>query len=227
MHYFATTEDSCRLLAHGNGMSESMSPISFASAKLAVAFQNVAASSAKIVLLTFFCGLHTNEAKDPSAHPPGMLLALLLQLVQQLKDQGVRIDSATMQREIEELDVADVSSIGRLLAKVEEQVPADHVLCIIVDAVSCFEDDARRAEMKEATRVLLDLGWREDGPTYKLLMTAPISTVSLWSVFGEYESTGEAEVMEVSNVANHPGGFAALDWETLGGDGTDSGEFNS
>lgn len=170
---------------------------------------------------------NTNEANDPSAHPPGMMLALLLQLIQQLKDHGVRIDSGGMQREIEELDVADVGSIGRLLARVEEQVPGDYVLCVIVDAVSCFEDDARRSEMKDAARVLLGLGSREDGPTYKLLMTAPVSTVSLWSVFGEYEGAGEVEVMEVSNVANHPGGFAALDWETLGVDGTDSGEFSS
>ncbi|KAF4539263.1 uncharacterized protein LTHEOB_10427 [Lasiodiplodia theobromae] len=225
IQHFATSQDPCRLLAHGNGTSDSCtSPISFASAKLATAFQN---ASAKIILLSFFCGLHTNEAKDPSAHPPGMMLALLLQLIQQLKDHGVRIDSASMQREIEELDVADVGSIGRLLARVEEQVPEDYVLCVIVDAVSCFEDDAHRGEMKDATRVLLELGSREDGPTYKLLMTAPISTVSLWNVFGEYESAGEAEIMEVSNVANHPGGFAALDWETLGGDGTDSGEFSS
>jgi hypothetical protein len=215
---YVTSHSASQLLVHGRSKSLTLSATSVVCARLfQVLHRSAEVYPQQIIPLGFFCGQHI-RSDDFDAHPPGALLNLLLQLVYEIQRQNIPINSAEMQTELESLHQDDIESIAQLMANVVDQLPEHSLLYLIIDGVSFYEDSSRYKEMKKMVSMLLNMGASCRRPVFKLLMSAPGSTLYAWEIFKKFQALGEAEIIDVYGSYQSKAAFATLDLD-LPGDG--------
>ncbi|KAL1386727.1 hypothetical protein HDK64DRAFT_339409 [Phyllosticta capitalensis] len=211
---FVAEQNSGMLLIHGHGNTTSASPVSFVCAKLVESL--VAASrneASRILTIAFFCGRHRDWARDLDAHPPGMLLSLLLQLLDLLRAENIQIESRPLQRVLKRFQPDDVESVLEVIVGVCKQLPKDTMLFVVVDAVVFYEDRDRRHEMRRAVEGLLDLAFIEEGPLVKVLMSSPSKTQDALDIFRALEGQiSQNLVLDMRKSYPSQGGFRSLNW---------------
>lgn len=203
-------QESSAILIHGNSKHVTKAATGFVCAKLFESLHvKASADDSTTIALAFFCGEHTDERTDRDAHPPGLALNLLLQLIDKMGSRWP-VDSAPLQKSIRNLDFEDAGSTSALFAKLVAQLPAEVTLFVVVDGVGFYEDRSRRGEMTELVGKLLKLVGRKAGPVVKLLMATPAATIA---VCGQFRSRGE-QVFEMRRTYPARNGFKALGWLT-------------
>ncbi|KAK7539259.1 uncharacterized protein J3D65DRAFT_618039 [Phyllosticta citribraziliensis] len=211
---FVTAQRSGMLLIHGHGNTTPLSPVSFVCAKLV---ESLVVSSeetpSRILSVAFFCGRHRDETRDVDAHPPGMLLSMLFQLLEALRHESREINSRPLQRALKHFEPDNVDSILEVFAGVVKQLPPEVMLFVVADAVVFYEDRHRREEMKRAVEGLLELAFIEDGPAVKVLMSSPSKTHTVLETFKVLEEDMEESlILDMHKSYPTKGGFRSLNW---------------
>lgn len=159
--------------------------------------------------LASFCGKHTNERADDYAHPPGLALSLLPQLIDKMVAH-TPIAPAPLQKAFRDLDAENGATILNLFIKIVAQLPPEATLFIVIDGVGFFEDSNRREEMKCLARKLARLVKKKHHPTVKLLMATPAATIAVSAQF----RSNDAQVLDMRRPYPGRNGLKALGWLT-------------
>lgn len=165
-------------------------PTSFVAARVVKTLQRSAKTeeqedsrSSRSFTLSFFCAYH-KLPNDPDSGPAGMMRSLLAQLLAAYP----AFDLAKIGR-LDRINLKCVEQLSQLFRLLVEQVSRrDQVTCII-DNVTIFEE---RREWKEAASTaveqladLVDPG-ATGSCTFKLLLTSPITSTSLYRALPEH-----------------------------------------
>ena len=122
-----------------------------------------------IVVLSFFCGLHTLQS-DPLHGINGLIRSLTAQLL--LK--GSAHTDIVQPRTAGVPDVANLSSLFMFFAELVEQVTSEQIIVCMVDGISCFETLESVRDIRSVVRGLRDLTRRTgDGRLLKVMITSP------------------------------------------------------
>ncbi|KKY18708.1 hypothetical protein UCRPC4_g04859 [Phaeomoniella chlamydospora] len=184
---WVTSEDSSVLLIHGLSIDETQSPLTLVCALLIdTAYKTIAKADSFVVPLCFFCGEHLDLADDEEAHPQGMILTLIAQLLFLYSD----FNFLPIEKLWKKFKPNDIRSICRLFEALILQLPAHAKVFIIIDAISYYEDRTRREAAVEAVNRLVGLARRKDdgkSPIVKILMTSPSSCNYVYESFDSDE----------------------------------------
>ena len=122
-----------------------------------------------IVVLSFFCGLHTLQS-DPLHGISGLIRSLTAQLLL----EGSAHRDIVQPRTAGVPDVANLSSLFKFFAELVEQVTSEQVVVCMVDGISCFETHESVRDIRSVVRGLRDLTRRTgDGRLLKIMITSP------------------------------------------------------
>jgi hypothetical protein len=147
------------LLVHGNhDGTQFISPLSYACAKIA----DLMSVSEAVICLTYFCGRHTDEWREPQANAQGLLAQLIGQLLDQIgKRKGKKAKADLSSLTIEDqngLENDDLSATWRVFEAVVKQLPKGTVVFCFIDSLSAYENSARRQKtsvlMKRMCRLM-------------------------------------------------------------------------
>ncbi|KAB2577969.1 hypothetical protein DBV05_g3363 [Lasiodiplodia theobromae] len=202
--------ESSAILIHGNSKATPKSATSFVCAKLVESlFIKASTRESTTIPLAFFCGEHTNERTDDYAHPPGLALSLLLQLIDKMAAH-TPINPEPLQKAIRDLDAENGVTILNLFVRIVAQLPPEATLFVVIDGVGFFEDSNRREEMKCLARKLARLVKKKHHPVVKLLMATPAATIDVSAQF----RSNDAQVLDMRRTYPGRNGFKALGWLT-------------
>jgi hypothetical protein len=147
------------LVVNGNhDATHFISPLSYVCAKLT----DYMSVSDEIICLTYFCSRHTNEWRDPRANAQGLLAQLTGQLLSQLKSKKrKRFDPDLSSLSIEDqsaLENDDYAATWRTFETVIKQLPRGTVVVCFIDALTVYENSARKQDtsalMKKLSRLI-------------------------------------------------------------------------
>ncbi|KAK0672653.1 hypothetical protein QBC41DRAFT_313089 [Cercophora samala] len=182
---------------------------SFVAAKLANSIK-----SSSVLVLTFFCGLHTkHRTDDPDFGVTGMMRSLTSQLLLAYPN----FDLHTV-RLIQEKDMDDAEDLCEIFCRLVAQLPRQKTLFCILDGVTGFEDNSSlREESEIVVKQLIDIiAWTaEYGCCFKLLLTSPRSSRVLY----KYLLNPEQDSVWLPTKVPSQGGFTKGKWEgSIGGE---------
>jgi hypothetical protein len=173
LHDWLGTPTSSVLLINGNGHGSNglRSAVSFVSAKLADALEEVGKTiDSPIINLYFFCGEHANWRDGPDNGLTGLMMSLLGQLLTQSEFDLSVIKNPS------KLHTADIEQLSRGFRKLIKQLGPESMVFCIVDSVSFYQGDSVD-ECDSLLNNLIGLERRKKGRgdcVFKLLLTAPI-----------------------------------------------------
>ena len=163
---------SCTLLLNGNGddANEMFSPTTILSAKLIESLAHVE----PIIIIYFFCSLHTTSRTDTVANAVGLLKSFVSQLL--LRD--VLWDLSFLSTaHVANIRANDIDTICMLFRKLLLQLPEATFLFWMIDGINFYERSERRVDFLKVIQVLLGIIKDCNHVVIKLLLTCPgIST---------------------------------------------------
>ncbi|OIW31235.1 hypothetical protein CONLIGDRAFT_700977 [Coniochaeta ligniaria NRRL 30616] len=197
--FLAGKDESRLLLINGNcEATEFLSPLSAVCAKIS----DLISVSSRIILVTYFCGYHTDELRDYRANAQGMLVSLVGQLFTQVKDWkhgdwGLDLSSisdddwAAIQEE-------SLDALFDIFRAVVMQLPKNTVIFCLIDSLSAYEDSKRKEDTIALMQKLARLVRKSTCVTFKLLVTCPGQSIyaSLWTDF----NSKRAQIMHVPEI---------------------------
>ena len=212
-----TSTSSSALLINGQMFSREyearQSPLSYFCAKFVDGIRarptgNHQETSSPVLVVSWFCGQHTNMQEDFDAHPPGLLNNLLSQLLHQLLENSLEATVKDLILPSHDLQLPDLYNIFMQLVNA---LPTGTILVCVIDGITYYEDADRRDECMEVLSMLTKLTSQSqdlsDGPLIKLLVTAPLRSHYVQRLFEEEDTMN----MDEHYAPN--GGFSALQWD--------------
>jgi hypothetical protein len=133
------------LLVHGNhDGTQFISPLSYACAKVT----DLMSVSEAVICLTYFCGRHTDEWREPEANAQGLLAQLTGQLLEQIsKRKGKRAKadlSSLTDTDQSGMENSDLSATWRVFEAIVKQLPKGTIVFCFIDGLAAYENSARR-----------------------------------------------------------------------------------
>lgn len=192
MGRFLNSEPKSKLLLV-NGNSEAttfLSPLSFVCAKIS----DLVSVSNQVLSISYFCGRHTDELRDPRANAKGMLADLLGQLVKQVKslDQGdFQVDLSSVTKEdCSAIRQCDLDMLFNLFRTVIMQLPDETVVFCLIDSISVYENSDRQKDTIGLMQKLSRLVRKSTHMTLKVMVTSPGRSIhaAQWDAFGGKEA---------------------------------------
>ena len=162
------------LLVNGNSAAtDFISPLSFVCAKIA----DLISISDQIILITHFCGYHTDELRDLTANVRGMLSSLLGQLFMQVvnwdyKHLSLDLSSVT-DEDCESIQEEDLDALFDIFRTTVLQLPENTIIFCLIDSLSVYENAARKQHTIHLMRKFARLIKKSRNVTLKLLVTFP------------------------------------------------------
>ena len=212
-----TRTSSCAFLINGQMFSSEQearqSPLSYFCAKLvdgisARPTDSHQETSSPVIVVSWFCGQHTNMQEDFDAHPPGLMINLLSQLLHQLLENSLEATVKDLVLPSQDLQLPDICNIFKQLVNA---LPTGTILFCVIDGINYYEDAHRRDECMEVLSMLKGLTSQRqdmmDGPLIKLLVTAPLRSHHVQRLFEE------EDIMNMDEYCAPNGGFSALQWD--------------
>lgn len=190
------TDKSAILMVNGHSKSEGagkVNPLSVWSASFAASL----AQSDTVVVLHFFCGLHSDEDSDDvhAQGPMGLARSLLGQLIHQA-DDTLRLGPLDT-LPVNELQEGNINSILHLFKSLLASVDTGKTVFMIIDNVSEFEGMTWNGWSEEIKLIFTtfydlihDAGGDQEArtrPKVKVLMTSPNKSTSLGEMVAEDE----------------------------------------
>ncbi|KAI4233003.1 MAG: hypothetical protein L6R40_007209 [Gallowayella cf. fulva] len=158
------------------------SPLSVFCAKVTdTALHHQAKSSDSIIVVRWFCGLHTNMQTDPDAHPTAILRHIFSRLLRQLLKSPKHFPVFGVARPIEELGLGALCETFHKLVK---SLTWDIILFIVIDGISYYEDPEREEQCVEVMSMLFSLA-KLAHPLIKTLVTATLPSRHVRELFQE------------------------------------------
>ncbi|RDL36240.1 Uncharacterized protein BP5553_06852 [Venustampulla echinocandica] len=187
--FLAGKVESQLLLINGNSeATEFISPLSFVCAKIS----DLISVSNHVLILTHFCGRHTDEMRDSKANATGMLASLVGQLLMQVKSWGHRkfkLDLSSLSDD----DLSETEDLGVLFntfRTVIAQLPKGTLIFCLIDSLSAYENSTRKEETIDFMRKLARLVKKSTRVALKVLVTCPGRSMyaSSWADFNDRKS---------------------------------------
>jgi hypothetical protein len=157
--FLGSEPDLKMLLVHGNhDGTHFISPLSYACAKIT----DLMSVSEAVICLTYFCGRHTDEWREPQANAQGLLAQLTGQLLEQIRKRKGKKPKA----DLSSLTAADQIGLGhndlsvtwRVFEAIVKQLPKGTIVFCFIDGLSAYENSARRQKtgvlMKKMCRLM-------------------------------------------------------------------------
>ncbi|KAL9625357.1 MAG: hypothetical protein Q9160_000420 [Pyrenula sp. 1 TL-2023] len=173
-NFLAGKTESRLLYINGNAdATDFISPLSVVCARIS----DLVSVSDRVLLLSYFCGCHADELRDPRANPRGMLSSLLGQLIWHIKgrrdlERNLDLSSVTEQHGESARD-EDLDALLWLFKTIVLQLPKGTVMFCLVDSLSVYENGGRREDMIKSMKSLARLVGKSKGVTLKVLVTFP------------------------------------------------------
>lgn len=169
-----------------NGNSDAMmtrSPLSLLCAK-AVA---LIGSNDRNIVLSYFCGLHTNVT-HPRDNAAGMLNCLLGQLIAQVERMGFDMGFADLEHEdLRGAKKDHLPSLLKIFRDCVHRIPYTYTIYCIIDGISFYETSQRKNDTCMAVRKLCRMVSTASTAAFKLLVTAPGRTLFVHKYFASDE----------------------------------------
>lgn len=159
-------EHSRSLLIMGNSGDTDFSPLSFLIAELTSLY----AHAEGIMTLTYFCGLHTDEHRNPRANSIGLVNSLIGQILSH-DDAQFDLDfiSDDMRERMKNDEIDALCTVFKELALHTQQPML--IFCFI-DTISIYETPDRKEATKSVLQMLTDLAAQQNkAVVFKLLIT--------------------------------------------------------
>ena len=212
-----TSTSSCAMLINGQMFASEyearQSPLSYFCAKLvdgilARPTEIDQETRSPVIVVSWFCGQHTNIQEDFDAHPPGLLSNFLSQLLHQLLENSLEATAKDLILPSHNLQLADLCKI---FIQLVNALPTGTILFCVIDGITYYEDADRRDECMEVLSMLTDLTAQNqdmtDGPLIKLLVTAPLRSHYVQRLFED------EDIMNMDEKYAPNGGFTAMQWD--------------
>ncbi|KAH8892829.1 hypothetical protein GQ53DRAFT_861016 [Thozetella sp. PMI_491] len=180
--WLAVAETSIMLLDGGSNIGNAST--SFVSAKMVDSLLGQASrdeDSLQVITLAYFCGQHRDYRRDAAASPLALATSILCQLI----DLYSGFNPADLQECLEDTDVDGICASFQRLVKT---LPANAVVYLVLDGLSCFTIPSERTEpAREVIGYLVDLAREEMAATLKFLFVSPGRCRFLEDLFDEDE----------------------------------------
>ncbi|KAH0558874.1 hypothetical protein GP486_004493 [Trichoglossum hirsutum] len=162
-----TSPDSQPLILNGNAEYEVISCVSFVSAMLVRALQDVCGES--IMVVSHFCALHRKE-EDVHAGPVGMAGSLVGQLLVQYRGFDFSFYRRSQNASLAD---GDPCALTTLLTELIRQLPPKTAFFCVIDSVSSYEGSNLRHDTCKIVKELLQLTEHPTDASVKVLVTSP------------------------------------------------------
>ncbi|KAH7080231.1 hypothetical protein BKA63DRAFT_600602 [Paraphoma chrysanthemicola] len=195
--FLASDTGSKLLIVNGNhDAMEFISPLSYVCAKLA----DYMSVSEEIICLTYFCSRHTHEWREPRANAQGLLAQLIGQLLPQLKSRKRK----RFEPDLSSLSIDDQSGLGnddfaatwRIFEVIIRQLPKGTVVVCFIDALTVFENTARRQDTNLFMKKLSRLIRKAKNVDLRCMVTYP-GRSNYWATWGIDLNGRNADKLEV------------------------------
>lgn len=172
--FLAGEAESSLLVVNGNyEPTEFISPLSHVCAKIAD-LMNV---SNEVFTLTYFCGRHTDDWREPRANAVGLISSLTAQLLYQVKKKKshkYQLNlSAITGDEVALIEEEDFPATYRVFRTVVRQLPKGTVVFCLIDGLSAYESSGRRDDTIRLMQKLGHIVKRLKGVAFKIMITYP------------------------------------------------------
>lgn len=162
------------LVVNGNDdATQFLSPLSHTCAKMS----DLMAVCSNIIPLVYFCGRHTDEFRDPRANANGIVVELLAQLLTHVKEnESIRrqLDLASvLGNDCNAIEEEDPAALYELFRTIINQLPKGTVVFCIIDAISAYENAARRDDTYALMQQLARLSMKSKRVAFKCMVTYP------------------------------------------------------
>ncbi|KAE9976536.1 hypothetical protein EG328_002569 [Venturia inaequalis] len=184
---------STMLLVNGRSTTQKRSPVSFFCATVVVALEDACEAgdgtneNGGLFVLSFFCGEHAILGEDDCAHPLGIVLSLLGQLLECYPAFEVDPNMRRKWKRVQERGFKHLRSVCKLFEALIMALGPDARVHIIVDAVHYYEDKRRREDLRTITQSLRFSASSKFGPVVKVLFSAPASCSYIHKEFDDDE----------------------------------------
>lgn len=162
------------LLVNGNtDATDFVSPLSVVCARIS----DLMGVSGRIILLSYFCGCHTDELREPRANASGILANLLGQLLCQIKNRGgleSKLDlSSDHPHAGDSISEDHLEVLFDMFRKIVEQLPKRLRVFCMLDSLTVYENGERKKDTLKMMRKLLRLLEKSKRTELRVLVTAP------------------------------------------------------
>jgi hypothetical protein len=162
------------LLVHGNhDGTQFISPLSYVCAKVA----DLMSVSETVICLTYFCGRHTDEWREPQANAQGLLAQLTGQLLDQIskrKGKKAKLDLSSLTAGDQNgIEGDDLSATWRVFEAIVKQLPKGTIVFCFIDGLSAYENSARRQNTIVLMKKLCRLTRKTKNVDVRCMVTYP------------------------------------------------------
>ena len=148
-----------------------------------------------VIVVSYFCGLHSNFVTDDRANARGMMISLLGQLLLQAKHKDLHFDLTFLaQKKLQHIAQEDLKTLCSLFRSLVVQLPKDRMIFCVIDGISLYESTDGDDDLFYAWQRLNQLLEHKSlKAIMKLLATCPGQTLRLH----EEDVMTNGEVLEV------------------------------
>jgi hypothetical protein len=162
------------ILVHGNhDGTQFISPLSYLCAKVA----DLMSVSDAVVCLTYFCGRHTDEWREPQANAQGLLAQLTGQLLNQIRNwkrkKGKLNLSSLTADDQSGIGKNDMSATWRVFEATVKHLPKGTVVFCLIDGLSAYENSVRRPKTGVLMKRLCRLMRKARNVDFRCMITYP------------------------------------------------------
>ena len=161
----------------------SLSPLSFVSAQL---YQLATAPifSKQPFTLGYFCAMHRpfSVYGSETCQPTGMMVSLLGQLAGQMVERGIPVNLPLDDKQWRHIKKRKLDILGTVFSTLVEGLPRDSMVYCVIDEFTCYDQPDITEDLQTILQTLIDalkVCDKEDGPTFKLLVTTRRQPMSL------------------------------------------------
>jgi hypothetical protein len=191
--------ESSLLVVNGNyEPTQFISPLSHACAKIS----DLISVSNEVFALTYFCGRHSDEWREPRANASGIITSLTAQLLYQFKkkkNDKYKLNLSAIDEEDEAaIEDGDLSATFKAFRTVVKQLPKGTVILCLVDGLSAYENSDRRDDTVRLMQKLGQLVRKLKGVVLKVMVTYPgrVCYLDKWALELGSRKMGILEVPE-------------------------------
>jgi hypothetical protein len=162
------------ILVHGNhDGTQFISPLSYLCAKVA----DLMSVSDAVVCLTYFCGRHTDEWREPQANAQGLLAQLTGQLLSQTRNRKrkkAKLDLSSLTADDQSgIESNDLSATWRAFETIVKQLAKGTIVFCFIDSLSAYENSVRRQKTSVLMKKLCRLMRKAKNVDFRCMITYP------------------------------------------------------
>lgn len=215
LQLWLTLPESRDLLIIGNRSDaalDDLTPLSLVCAELV----RLCSISKDTIVVTHFCGLHSDYDRDERAGFAGMLATLIGQLIHQSKAKKFDLNLSSVESVRKKIRKLDLNCLCDVFEDLVHQIPKDKIFYCIIDGISLYETWEYGSENGDVIAVLetlfglVDTADRKKFASVKLLLTCPGDSMNI----GDLDDGFPLEAGETLVVPEYIDGDRQGAWET-------------